>query len=148
MPVGVLEQDGLREGRPVVDARAAIAVAAGPDLEVERAVHLVLLGAVDAGEVAGAPAAAAAGRAGGDALPARAGHGGKLGWAGLGWAGMNSVGPLGDCGIVSPKRPQVKIYSEYDALDLSQDTSYMVCIHTFSSMVCYVLEYDLVIYTR
>lgn len=38
--VHVLHEDGLREGRLVVLARAALAVPARPDLEVERAVHL------------------------------------------------------------------------------------------------------------
>lgn len=51
--VDVLDEDGLGEGRAMVDAGASVAVAAGADLEVERAVHFVLLGAMDAGQVAG-----------------------------------------------------------------------------------------------
>ena len=49
--VEVLEHDGLAERRLVVDPRAALAVAAGADLEVEGAVDLVLLGAEDGGQV-------------------------------------------------------------------------------------------------
>merc|ERR1719409_2218181 len=57
--VHVLHDHRLREGRLVVLARAPVAVAARADLEVERAVHLVLLGAVDAGEMRRAAARAA-----------------------------------------------------------------------------------------
>ncbi len=49
----MLDEDGLGEGRAMMDAGASVAVAAGADLEVERTVHLVLLGAMDAGQVAG-----------------------------------------------------------------------------------------------
>ena len=49
--VEVLEHDGLAERRLVVDPRAALAVAACADLEVEGAVDLVLLGAEDGGQV-------------------------------------------------------------------------------------------------
>ena len=51
MAVDVLDQDGLGEGRTVVDARAPIAVAAGTNLEEEGTVHLVFLRPVDPGQV-------------------------------------------------------------------------------------------------
>ena len=51
MAVDVLDQDGLGEGRSVVDARAPIAVTAGTNLEEEGTVHLVFLRPVDPGEV-------------------------------------------------------------------------------------------------
>merc|ERR1719409_2555952 len=57
--VHVLHDHRLREGRLVVLARAPVAVAARADLEVERAVHLVLLRAVDAREMRRAAARAA-----------------------------------------------------------------------------------------
>jgi hypothetical protein len=47
----VLQQDGLREDGPVVDATTTVTVPAGAHLEVEWAVDLVLLGAEDLGEV-------------------------------------------------------------------------------------------------
>lgn len=49
--VHVAEQQGRRDGGTVVQARAAVAVAARADLEVERAVHAVLLRAEDRREV-------------------------------------------------------------------------------------------------
>mmetsp|Transcript_27964 Transcript_27964/g.59043 ORF Transcript_27964/g.59043 Transcript_27964/m.59043 type:complete len:233 (-) Transcript_27964:89-787(-) len=48
MPINVLDQDRLTEGRTVMDARAAIGVAAGSYFEVEGTVHLVLFRSVDA----------------------------------------------------------------------------------------------------
>eukprot|EP00962_Isochrysis_galbana_P025027 scaffold7703_cov103-Isochrysis_galbana.AAC.15 len=50
-PHHILQQDGLREDGPVVDATAPVTVPAGTHLEVEWAVDLVLLGAKDLGEV-------------------------------------------------------------------------------------------------
>lgn len=50
--VEVGQQNGLRIGRLDVLARAAVAVAAGADFVVETAVHFVLFGAEDGGEVA------------------------------------------------------------------------------------------------
>ena len=49
--VEVLQHDGLAERRLVVDPRAALAVTAGADLEVEGAIDLVLLRAEDGGQV-------------------------------------------------------------------------------------------------
>lgn len=51
--VEVGEEDRLRVGGLDVLAAAAVAVPAGADFVVEGAVHLVLLGAEDGGEVAG-----------------------------------------------------------------------------------------------
>lgn len=53
VPVHVLDQDGLREGGLVVLPRTALAVPAGADLEIEGAVDLVLLRAVDPGQMLG-----------------------------------------------------------------------------------------------
>ena len=47
----VLQQDGLAENRPVMDARAPVAVPARAHLEVEGAVHLVLFRAEDLGQM-------------------------------------------------------------------------------------------------
>ena len=49
--VHVLEHDGLRGDRAVVEALALVAVPAGAHLEVEGAVHAVLLGPEDPGQV-------------------------------------------------------------------------------------------------
>jgi hypothetical protein len=49
--VHVGEDDGGADGGPVVDAGAAVAMAAGADLEVEGAVDAVLLGAEDGSEM-------------------------------------------------------------------------------------------------
>jgi len=51
--VQVGKEDGLRVGGLDVFSGAAVAVAAGADFVVERAVDLVLLGAEDGGEVVG-----------------------------------------------------------------------------------------------
>lgn len=50
--VQVRQQDGLGVGRFDVLPAAAVAVPAGADFVVEGAVHFVLLGAEDGGEVA------------------------------------------------------------------------------------------------
>lgn len=55
--VHVAHEDRLAEHGLVVQPRAAVSVAAGADLEVERAVHAVLLCAVDARQVLRAAAA-------------------------------------------------------------------------------------------
>ena len=47
----VLQQDGLAQDRPVVDAAAPVAVPARAHLQIKGAVHLVLLGAKDLGEM-------------------------------------------------------------------------------------------------
>ena len=51
MAVDVLDQDGLGEGRSVVDARAPIAVTAGTNLEEKGTVHLVFFRSMDPGQV-------------------------------------------------------------------------------------------------
>lgn len=49
--VKVLKENGLAEKRTIVDARAAIAMSTSADLDVEGAVDLVLLGAIDGHQV-------------------------------------------------------------------------------------------------
>jgi hypothetical protein len=49
MAIDVLDQNGLREGRTVMDTGAAIGMATGADFEVEGAVYLVFFCAMDAG---------------------------------------------------------------------------------------------------
>ena len=49
--VEILQDDRLRERWLVVDPRASFAVSARPDLEVKRAIHFILLGAEDRGQI-------------------------------------------------------------------------------------------------
>merc|ERR1719354_1505212 len=49
--VQVLQQNGLREGWLIVDSRASIPVGAGAHLEVEGAIHLVLLRPKNTGQI-------------------------------------------------------------------------------------------------
>ncbi|GMT30392.1 hypothetical protein PFISCL1PPCAC_21689, partial [Pristionchus fissidentatus] len=53
VPVEVLEQDRLRERRHVVRTGAFAAVSACADLEVERAIDLILLRSINGGEILG-----------------------------------------------------------------------------------------------
>ena len=48
-----LENDGLTEGRFVVDPRASITVTASADFEVKRTIHFVLLGSENRSQVFG-----------------------------------------------------------------------------------------------